>query len=339
MSKTGNKQILFAERPTGAPTAATFELADTAMPEPGEGEFLVRNIFMSVDPYMRGRMVDTKSYIPGFQIGEPLEAGAVGEVIKSNHEKIKVGDHVLSLLGWREYYVTDGKGIGKIDPKVAPIQHYLGLLGMPGLTAYVGLLDLGTPKEGETVFVSSAAGAVGMLVGQIAKIKGCRVVGSAGTDEKVKFLTEELGFDAAFNYRGADYDAVLKELCPKGIDINFENVGGPQMDAVMRRMRANGRVILCGLIDQYNDPENPTSSLGPVSTVLFNRLMIKGFIVLDHYDRMPAFHADAAKWLAAGQIKYPETVVDGIENAPQAFLDLMAGKGFGKMLVRIGPDA
>jgi len=336
MAGTISREIRLRNRPIGMPSESDFELAQVPLPEPGAGEVLVRNIYMSVDPYMRGRMVDRESYVPPFQLGKPLEGGCVGQVVKSEG-KFQVGDYVLGMLGWREYYVSDGAGLTKIDPKVAPIQAYLGTLGMPGLTAYVGLLDIGQPKEGDTVFVSAASGAVGAVVCQIAKIKGCRVVGSAGSDEKVAWLVDQAGIDAAFNYKRADsLTAELGKHCPNGIDVYFESVGGEHLEAALARMNTFGRIVLCGMISQYNATEPP---LGP-SNLIFavgKRLTIKGFIVSDHLDRLPQFYADVGRWIAEGRIKWKETIVEGIENAPKAFIGLFKGENLGKMLVKIGP--
>ena len=320
------------------PQASDFELAQVPIREPKAGEVLVRNIYMSVDPYMRGRMVERKSYVPPFQLGRPLTGGCVGQVVQSKSDVFPVGAYVLSMLGWREYYVTDGSGLTKIDPNLAPLQAYLGVIGMPGLTAYVGLLDIGQPKPGETVFVSAASGAVGSLVCQIAKLKGCRVVGSAGSDEKVAWLLNEAGIDAAFNYKKVeDLKAELGVLCPNGIDVYFENVGGEHLEAALAHMNRYGRVVVCGMISQYNATEAVPgpSNLGVTIT---QRLMIKGFIVSDHTDRLPEFYADLGRWIAEGNVKWKETIVEGIESAPQAFIGLFKGENLGKMLVRIGPD-
>ncbi len=308
------------------------------IPEPSDGQVLVRNIYMSVDPYMRGRMVDRKSYVPPFQLGEPLSGGCIGQVVQSRVGEFQVGDLVLSMLGWREYYVSNGSRLTKIDPGTAPIQAYLGVAGMPGMTAYVGLLDIGQPNEGDTVFVSAASGAVGSVVCQIAKIKGCRVVGSAGSDEKVAWLRREAGIDAAFNYKQVQrLGTELGNHCPGGIDIYFDNVGGEHLQAALARMNLFGRVVLCGMISQYNATE-PLPGPSNLGLAIARRLTLKGFLVQDHSDRLPDFHADMAKWIAEGRIKWKETIVEGIENAPRAFIGLFKGENFGKMLVKIGPD-
>jgi leukotriene B4 12-hydroxydehydrogenase/15-oxo-prostaglandin 13-reductase len=338
MTQTTSREIRLKSHPAGMPGESDFELAQVPLPEPGAGEVLVRNIYMSVDPYMRGRMSAGKSYVSSFRLGRPMDGGCVGQVVESKGGAFRAGDYVLGMLGWREYYVSDGTGLTKIDPDVAPIQTYLGTLGMPGLTAYVGLLDIGQPKEGDTVFVSAASGAVGSVVCQIAKIKGCRVVGSAGSEKKVAWLMDEAGVDAAFNYKKIDsLTAELAKRCPNGIDVYFENVGGEHLEAALARMNTFGRIVLCGMISQYNattplpGPSNLTLAVG-------KRLTLKGFIISDHYDRLPQFYADVGRWIAEGRIKWRETIVEGIENAPQAFIGLFKGENLGKMLVKIGPN-
>jgi NADPH-dependent curcumin reductase CurA len=330
-----NHEIRLAARPNGFPRDSDFELAETPIPQPADGEVLVRNVYMSVDPYMRGRMNDTKSYVPSFQIGAPLQGGAVGQVVESKSDALAPGDWVNSMLGWREYYVADGSALMKIDPGLAPVSKALGVLGLTGMTAYVGLLDLGKPKEGDTVFVSAAAGAVGSIVGQLAKLKGCRAVGSAGSDEKVA-AARELGYDDAFNYKEESPADALERLCPDGIDVYFENVGGDHLEAALPRMRLFGRVVLCGLISQYNDTSlRPGPCFVPA---LANRLTIRGFIVSDHFDRLPDFLRDMSGWIKEGKVTDQETVVEGIENAPAAFMGLLRGENQGKMLVKVGPD-
>jgi NADPH-dependent curcumin reductase CurA len=293
---------------------------------------------MSVDPYMRGRMLDRPSYVPPFQLGEPLAGACVGRVVASKSAIFQVGDYVSGAQGWREYYVSEESVLTKIDPLLAPIQTYLGALGMPGMTAYVGLLHLGLPKVGETVLVSAASGAVGAVVSQIAGIKGCRVIGSAGSKEKVAWLKNEAGIVDAFNYKEAgDLVAAVGKRCPNGIDVYFENVGGKHLEAALEHMNPFGRVVLCGMISQYNatQPEPGPSNLFYVTT---KRLKIQGFIVSDHLDRRPQFLADMGQWIREGRIKWKETIVEGIENAPRALIGLFKGENFGKMLVKIGPD-
>jgi NADPH-dependent curcumin reductase CurA len=339
MAPTVSREIRLKNRPVGLPSEHDFELVTVPIPAPSGGEVLVRNLYMSVDPYMRGRMTSQPSYVEPFQLGQPLEGGCVGQVVLSQGGTFQVGDYVLGRKGWREYYVSDGAGLTKIDPTLAPPQAYLGVLGMPGLTAYIGLLDIGRPEAGNTVFVSAAAGAVGSVVCQIAKLKGCRVVGSAGSADKVRWLREVAGVDAAFNYKGVNsMTAELGRHCPHGIDVYFENVGGAHLEAALEHMKMRGRIVLCGMISQYNDTAAPS---GPrnLRLAVRKRLTLRGFIVSDHVDRQPQFYADMGAWIADGNIKWEETIVDGIENAPKAFLGLFTGENMGKMLVRLGPEA
>ena len=336
MSAT-TREIRLASRPDGEPRPENFELAEAPMPEPGEGEVLVRNSYLSVDPYMRGRMRDVRSYIPPFQVGEALQGGAVGQVVASNADQLAEGDWVESMHGWREHYTEKADALRKIDVSLAPVSTALGVLGMPGLTAYAGLHEIGRAKEGETVFVSAAAGAVGSVVGQLARINGCRSVGSAGSREKVDFMTEELGFDAAFNYREVDLSQALREHCPDRIDVYFDNVGGDHLDAALGRMANFGRVALCGLISSYNLEEPPP---GPrnIAALLVNRINVRGFIVMDHYDILPRFAQEVAGHIKSGELRYRETIVEGIENMPDAFIGLLVGENIGKMLVKVGPS-
>jgi len=329
---TTSREIRLAARPRGMPQPSDFELAEVELPEPGEGEVLIRNAFVSVDPYMRGRMNDVKSYVPPFQLGEPLTGGAVGQVVASKNPQWPEGTWVVHNLGWREAAVSDGSGLLPVDPSLAPVSTALGVLGMPGLTAYVGLLDIGRPQEGETVFVSGAAGAVGSAAGQIAKLKGCRVIGSAGTQDKVAWV-RELGFDEVFDYHETDTREALRE----GIDVYFDNVGGSTLEAAIGAMRTRGRVVACGAISQYNATELPP---GPrnLFLVVTRRLRIEGFIVSDHYDRFPDFLADMGGWVREGKVRYRETIVEGIENTPAAFIGLLQGDNIGKMLVKVGPE-
>lgn len=332
-----SREIHLKRRPSGMPVAEDFELVTVSLPEPGDGQLLVRNLFMSVDPYMRGRMIDRKSYASPFQLGEVMAGHSVGEVIASNNDQFAAGDYVTSMLGWREYYLSDGKGLGKIDPSVAPIQAYLGTLGMPGRTAYVGLLEIGRLEVGETVFVSAAAGAVGSAACQIAKIKGCRVIGSAGSARKVDWLKETVGVDAAFNYKKAkSLTAELAKHVPDGIDVYFENVGGEHLEAALTHMNDFGRVVCCGMISVYNATV-PVPAPRNLSSVVRKRLTLKGFIVSDHREMTRQFYADMGHWIATGQIKWEETIVEGLENAPRAFIGLFEGENLGKMLVRLTP--
>ncbi len=336
MANQKNHEIRLKSRPTGVPTSDNFELAETAVPSPGPGQVLVRNSYVSVDPYMRGRMVDRKSYVPPFQIGEALTGHAVGQVVASNSDALKVGDHVQSMYGWREWYVANAGDCTKFDPKV-PLQSYLGALGMPGMTAYAGLLRIGALKEGDRVFVSAASGAVGSIVCQIAKAKGCsEVVGSVGSDEKAAYLGS-LGIKA-INYKTCgDLNAAVAAAFPQGIDVYFENVGGAHLEAALNNMRPGGRIPLCGMIDMYNATELPP---GPrnLAMAIGLGLTLRGFVVSSHYDMLADFHRDMAAWAAQGKMKWRETVVDGVASAPQAFIGLFKGENLGKMVVRVGPD-
>ena len=338
MTNQKNREIRLRRRPEGMPQPGDFELAETAVPTPGPGQVLVRNSYMSVDPYMRGRMVERESYVPPFQIGEVLSGGAVGQVVASNNPQFAVGDYVSHFGGWREWYLTPGMDCQKIDPKLAPLSAYLGALGMPGLTAYAGLLKVGELKDGETVFVSAASGAVGAVVCQIAKAKGCTVVGSAGSDDKCKWLKEVAGCDEAINYKKEkDLAAAVKKAFPKGIDVYFENVGGEHLDAALANMRMNGRIPVCGMIAQYNATELPPGPSNIIAVIPL-RLTIKGFIVSDYASLTPQFLADMGKWAKEGKMKWHETIVDGVDKAPDAFIGLFKGANFGKMIVRVGPD-
>ncbi|GIX47827.1 MAG: NADP-dependent oxidoreductase [Candidatus Tectimicrobiota bacterium] len=328
-----SREIHLKSRPVGLPSPDNFALVDVTLPDPQPGQVLVRNHFMSVDPYMRGRMYDRPSYVPPFPLGAPLEGGSVGEVVASRHPDFSPGEMVLSRLGWREYFLSDGSGLTKIDTRLVPPQAYLGVMGMPGMTAYVGLLDIGKPQPGQTVFVSAAAGAVGQVACQIAKLKGCRVIGSAGSPSKVQWLLEVAGIDAAFNYKTVpSLVDELGRLAPEGIDIYFENVGGAHLEAALEHMKPFGRIVLCGMISQYNAP-----SPGPRNLVhaVRKRLLLQGFIVSDHLERQAPFHADMAAWIREGKVKWEETIVEGLEKAPQAFIGLFHGENLGKMLVKL----
>lgn len=333
-----SREVRLVRRPEGLPSENDFEIVEVALRPPADGEVLVRNVWMSVDPYMRGRMFDRKSYVPPFRVGAPLEGGCVGRVIASRHPGFAVGDVVSGMLGWREAYLSDGTGLTRIDPSGVPLQTYLGVLGIPGLTAYVGLLEIASIKAGETVYVSAAAGAVGLVACQIARIKGCRVVGSAGSAEKVAWLRETARLDAAFDYRACpDLRAELARACPNGIDVYFDNVGGEQLEAALAAMNTFGRVVLCGAIAQYNQASPPP---GPSTLVMAipKRLTLRGFIVTDHLGTFPAFLADMRRWITEGRMVWQETVLEGIESAPRAFLGLFSGANAGKMLVRLAPD-
>ena len=334
MTAPVNRQIVLAARPVGMPTASDFKVETAPVPEPGDGEVLVQNLWMSVDPYMRGRMSDRKSYAPSFEVGKAMEGRAIGRVVKSKHPTLKEGAAVSSMLGWREFFVSRGEGLGPVDPSL-PLSAYLGVLGIPGFTGWYGLKMIGKPKPGETLVVSGAAGATGSLVVQLGKTLGCRVVGTAGTDDKCAYLTRELAADAAINYKKeADLLDALRRACPAGIDIYFENVGGPLLDAVLRLVNPFARIPLCGMISQYNlDPPDP----GPryLFSMIANRTLMQGFIISDHLALYPEFLAEVGGWLKAGRIKSEETVFEGIENAPAAFLGLFSGDNLGKMVVRL----
>ena len=331
-----SREIRLAARPCGLPEPSDFELAEVALPDPVDGEILVRNAFVSVDPYMRGRMNDVKSYVPPFALGEPMTGGAVGQVIASRNERFAEGSWVVHDLGWREVALSEGRGARVVDPERAALSTTLGVLGMPGLTAYVGVVDIGEVRDGDMVFVSGAAGAVGSAAAQIAKLRGARVVGSAGSPEKVAWL-RELGLDAVFDYHEATTRDALREHAPDGIDVYFDNVGGETLEAAIGAMRLHGRIVACGSISRYNATE---ALPGPrnMFLVVTKRLRMQGFIVFDHYDRFPAFLAEVAPAVADGSIRYRETIVDGIERAPEAFIGLLEGANVGKMLVRVGPE-
>ncbi|WP_416896456.1 MAG: NADP-dependent oxidoreductase [Minwuia sp.] len=332
------RQVIFAKRPRGWVSDDCFEIRDVAIPELADGDVLVRNIYMSVDPYMRGRMNDAKSYAAGFELGKVMQCGAIGEVVKSRNDKIPEGTVVTGMLNWETYtLVKGGDGLMPVDPKAAPLPYYISVLGMPGFTAWYGLLKIGEPKAGETVYVSAASGAVGQVVGQIAKIRGATVIGSAGSDDKCAYVTEKCGYDACFNYKTVDsYAKALHEHCPKGIDVYFENVGGKMLDAVLTVLNQHSRIALCGLISQYNltEPEG----IKYVQSLLINKVRLQGFIISDHYDLFPEFVNDVAGWLKSGQMTYRLSVAEGIDNAPGAFIGMLKGENFGKQVVKLGDD-
>jgi NADPH-dependent curcumin reductase CurA len=331
-----NKQILLAARPTGFPKESDFRFVETPVREPGDGEFRVRIIYVSVDPYMRGRMNDVKSYVSPFEIGGVVGGGSVGQVDASNHPNFPVGTYVSGMFGWQLYAISDGNGVVKVDPSVAPISTALGVLGMPGLTAYFGLLDICDPKPGETVVVSGAAGAVGSLVGQIAKIKGCRVIGIAGTDEKIRYVVDDLGFDGAFNYKTEEnYVARLRELCPNGIDAYFDNVGGPITDAVFAHINTGARISVCGQISQYN-LEKPEMGPRVLWRLVVKQAKAQGFLVFHYADRYKEAVPVLAQWVKEGKLKYHEDIAEGIENTPKAFIGMLKGANLGKQLVKVG---
>ncbi|HEY9472542.1 MAG TPA: NADP-dependent oxidoreductase [Mycobacteriales bacterium] len=329
------REIRLASRPHGEPDESNFTVVDVEVPEPGPGQVLVRNLWMSVDPYMRGRMNDVKSYVPPFQVGVALDGGAVGEVIASRVTDVPVGTYLLHGLGWRDHAVLEPAGARRIDPTVAPLPAYLGVLGMPGLTAYAGLVEVAALRDGDVVFVSGAAGAVGGTVGQIARLRGHRVVGSAGSAEKVAYLRDELGFDEAFCYRDGPVSDLLRAAAPKGIDVYFDNVGGDHLEAAIGSLRMHGRVAVCGMISQYNATEPPP---GPrnLAMLIGKRLTLRGFLVSDHAHLRAEFEREVGGWYAEGRLRAAETVVEGLEQAPGAFVGLLRGANTGKMLVRLG---
>ncbi|MBP2000254.1 NADPH-dependent curcumin reductase CurA [Paenibacillus shirakamiensis] len=336
MSNTyANKQVLLASRPVGMPTEQNFEFKDIPVEPVQSGQVVVRTHYLSVDPYMRGRMSDAKSYITPFALNEVIAGGIVGEVVESKDDSLSVGDKVIGMLGWQLYNTVDAKLVRKIDDSIAPISAYLSVLGLTGLTAYFGLLDIGQPQEGEAVVVSGAAGSVGMLVGQIAKIKGARVVGIAGSDEKCNYLTKELGFDAALNYKTTkDLRTSLEQACPQGVDVYFDNVGGSISDAVMSLLNDHARIPLCGAISSYNSTDG---DVGPriQSKLIKTRSRIQGFVLSDYAARQGEGLQQLGTWLSEGKLKYEETIVDGFENVIDAFLQLFQGTNLGKMLVRV----
>jgi NADPH-dependent curcumin reductase len=341
MSEQVNRQIVLARRPEGAPKDSDFDLVESPVAAPGDGEVLCRTIYMSLDPYMRGRMNDSKSYVPPVQIGEVMTAGAVSEVMASNNDRFAAGDIVCGLTGWQEYSIGDGRGLRKVDPAMGPISTAVGVLGMPGMTAYTGLLNIGQPKEGETLVVAAASGPVGATVGQIAKIKGCRAVGIAGSDEKCAFVTDELGFDACLNHRDPGFADALAAACPDGIDIYWENVGGAVFEAVLPLLNPFSRVPVCGMIAHYNAtslPEGPNKIPILMRQVLTNRILIRGFIVFDFADQEGEFLDAVSGWIRDGSLQYREDMVDGLENAVAAFQGLLEGKNFGKLVVRVGSE-
>jgi NADPH-dependent curcumin reductase CurA len=330
-----NHEWHLVSRPVGWPEPENFALIEAEVPSPGEGQVLVRNTYLSVDPYMRGRMSDAKSYAPPFELGKVMHGGAVGEIIASNAEGLAVGEHVLHALGWREFAVVDARSAVKVEVGAAPLSTYLGVLGMTGLTAYAGLLRIASFKAGDSVFVSGAAGAVGSQVGQIAKLKGAsRVIGSAGSDDKVKLLIEEYGFDAAFNYKNGPVSEQLRAAAPDGVDVYFDNVGGDHLEAALGSLNQGGRVAVCGMISGYNNTE-PAPGPKNLSRLIATRGRIEGFLVSDHYDLQPQFVQEVGPWVAAGQLKYRETVVEGIERALEAFLGVLRGDNIGKMIVKL----
>ena len=337
MSTETNTRIVLAARPQGRPKPTDFRIESVGIAEPGEGELLLQILYLSLDPYMRGRMNAARSYAKPVEIDGVMEGGTVARVVRSRHAGFAEGDIVLSHSGCQSFALSDGVGLRKLDPATAPITTALGVLGMPGFTAYAGLLTIGQPKAGETVVVAAAIGAVGSAVGQVARIKGARAVGIAGGADKCAFVRQELGFDAVVDHRADDFGEQLKAACPDGIDVYFENVGGPVWDAVFPLLNEFARVPVCGLIAQYNTIFASSADRLPtlMQQVLRRSLTIRGFIQREFVDQRPAFHRDMAGWIASGQVRYREDIVDGLENAPQAFLGLLDGKNFGKLIVRV----
>jgi NADPH-dependent curcumin reductase CurA len=332
-----SREVRLASRPTGEPQPSNFELAEVEVADPADGELIVRNSFMSVDPYMRGRMSDAKSYAAPFEVGAVMYGGAVGEVVASQADGFAEGDVVLHQLGWREYATVPAKHARKIDTTGLSPSAYLGVLGMPGLTAYAGLLDVAELRDGDIVFVSGAAGAVGSVVGQIAKLRGHPVIGSAGSPDKVAYLKDELHFDAAFDYHDGPVYKLLRAAAPDGIDVYFDNVGGDHLEAALGAMRLHGRVAVCGAISTYNATEPPPGPRNFGMLAVARRLTVRGFLVTDHQDRFGDFAREVGGWLREGKLTFRETVVEGgIEAAPEAFMDLLKGANTGKMVVRLG---
>ena len=334
-----NHRVLLISRPVGAPAPANFQFDDVPIPVPSEGQVLLRTLYLSLDPYMRGRMNDAPSYVPPVEIGAVMPGGTVSRVEISRHPDYKQGDLVAGFSGWQQYALSDGNGLVKLDPGLTRPSFALGVLGMPGFTAFAGLLDIGQPKAGETVVVAAASGAVGAVVGQIAKIKGCRVIGIAGRAEKCSYVVDELGFDGCIDHHDANFGKNLAAACPGGIDVYFENVGGAVFDAVLPLLNVKARVPVCGMIANYNDtgvPEGPDRLGKLMRAVLVKRIKVQGFIIFDHYGpRFDEFTVQMAAWLKDGSIKYREDVVQGLENAPQAFIGLLEGRNFGKLVVRV----
>jgi NADPH-dependent curcumin reductase len=338
MATVKNRRILLARRPTGEPGETDFTFSEVTLEDPQPGQMLLRTLWLSLDPYMRGRMSDRKSYSPSVGLGDVMVGGTVSEVIASKLEKFAPGDIVEGRTGWQEYALSDGAGMRKVHPSLAPISTALGVLGMPGRTAYFGLLSVGQPKAGETVVVSAAAGAVGAIVGQLAKIKGCHVVGIAGAQEKCEYALNELGFDGCISHYQPDLPSELERACPKGIDVYFENVGGKLFEAVLPVLNHFARISVCGLIAHYNDtqlPEGPNQVPLLMRAILTKRLSVRGFLGSDFADQQELFLKDMSRWVREGRIKYREDIVEGLENAPRAFLKLFRGENFGKLLVRV----
>lgn len=341
MEQRIGREVHLKQYPNGMPSEEIFEIVKVNIPQPKEGEFLVKNLWMSVDPYMRGRMKspeESKSYISSYRLRKPLEGSCIGQIIESYNNNFKVGEFVLGNFGWRDYWISNGRDIMKVNSKIAPIQTYLGALGMPGLTAYVGLINIGKLNEGkDTVFISAASGAVGSIACQIAKIKGCHVVGSAGSDEKVEWLYDSIKLDYAFNYKTIgenNLSSELKKGCPEGIDLYFDNVGGKHLEAALDNTKIFGRIVLCGMISQYNVTA-PYVGPSNIFLAITNRIRLQGFIITDYYEMFNQFQENMSNWIKDGKIKWKETIIQGLENSPKAFIGLFKGENFGKMLIKI----
>ncbi|MEH2920600.1 NADP-dependent oxidoreductase [Samsonia erythrinae] len=345
MSQTAhiNRRVVLAKRPHGAPTQANFRLEQQAIPQVKTGQILLRTVFLSLDPYMRGRMSDAPSYAKPVELNEVMVGGTISRVVESENPDYQAGDWVLSYSGWQDYALSDGKGLTNLGQSPTNPSYALGVLGMPGFTAYMGLMDIGQPKAGETLVVAAATGPVGATVGQLGKLKGCRVIGVAGGAEKCRYAVEALGFDVCLDHHADDFAEQLQQTCPQGIDIYFENVGGKVFDAVLPLLNTSARVPLCGLVSSYNAtglPDGPDRLPLLMGTLLKKRIRLQGFIIFDDYGhRFDEFWQAVSPWVAAGKIKYREEIVDGLENAPEAFIGLLQGRNFGKLVVRVGPDA
>ena len=338
MPRSSNRQILLANRPVGMPKASDFLLNETSIPTPVDGQVLCETLYLSLDPYMRGRMSPSKSYAKPVEINEVMTGGTVGKVIESRDPNLKAGEIVFGYGGWQDYWVHNGKTLKNVDPDIAPISTATGVLGMPGVTAYTGLLNIGKPKKGETVVVASACGPVGSVVGQIAKFKGARSVGIAGSKEKCKYATDKFQFDHCLNHKSSEFSEELKQVCPEGIDVYFENVGGKVLDSVLPLLNDFARIPVCGIISAYNQTELPSGpNLIPslMRSILVKRLTFRGFIVWDFANQEKEALQQLAKWIKQGKLHYLEDIVDGLENAPEAFIGLFDGKNFGKLVVRV----
>ncbi|MBW3696048.1 NADP-dependent oxidoreductase [Vibrio sp. T187] len=338
MTNLQNRRVVLASRPVGAPTQENFRIEEANIPQIGEGEMLLRSVYLSLDPYMRGRMSDAASYADPVEIDEVMVGATVCQVEQSNHADFPVGEWVLAYTGWQDYGVSNGEGLIKLGQNPTHASYALGIMGMPGFTAYMGLLDIGQPKAGDTLVVAAATGPVGATVGQIGKLKGCRVIGVAGGEEKCRYAKEVLGFDECIDHKAEDFAQQLTAACDQGIDVYFENVGGKVFDAVMPLLNTGARIPVCGLISQYNAtslPEGPDRMSSLVATLLIKRIKMQGFIIFDDYaHRYPEFAQQMTQWLAEGKIKYREHLVEGLENAPEAFMGLLEGKNFGKLVIQ-----